>query len=206
MKEIFYTIYETICKINGKRYRGFHSTHNPNDLYMGSGTALKKAVEKYGIENFEKVILEICSSHEEMLLAEKKWVNEEWIARKDTYNMCLGGKGGWDYINTEGLRWNEEKRKEWSDHMKEINSGKGWPDKIYEKPGFLGKHHTEDAKRKMSEKSKRKLSLEEIEKRKRDVEEVDKNWGYVTFLSKKWNISHTQVRRFINLYIHRGVA
>ena len=69
---------------------------------MGSGKLLKKAKQKYGIENFEKTILFECSSKEEMDNKEAEIVNEDFISRDDVYNIKLGGDGGWDYINSTG--------------------------------------------------------------------------------------------------------
>ena len=45
-------IYRTTNLLNGKFYVGRHSTTNMNDGYFGSGIVLKKAIEKYGIENY----------------------------------------------------------------------------------------------------------------------------------------------------------
>ena len=43
--------------LNGKFYFGVHKTKNPNDEYLGSGTYIKRAVEKHGEQNFRKEVL-----------------------------------------------------------------------------------------------------------------------------------------------------
>ena len=48
-------VYKIVNRINGKWYIGSHDGSNKN--YMGSGIALRAAIEKHGIENFEKSIL-----------------------------------------------------------------------------------------------------------------------------------------------------
>lgn len=68
---------------------------------MGSGIRIKRAIEKYGIENFEKTILFECSSEIEMNAKEAEIVNEDFIARDDVYNIELGGKGGWTHLSFE---------------------------------------------------------------------------------------------------------
>jgi hypothetical protein len=85
--------------LNNKFYVGAHKTGNKDDAYFGSGLILERSVAKHGKENFEKEILFECSSEEEMWQKEADIVDEEFIARDDTYNIKLGGCGGFDFIN-----------------------------------------------------------------------------------------------------------
>lgn len=96
---MYYTIYQIVNKIDGKIYIGKHQTKNLDDGYMGSGIQLTKAQKKHGLESFFKEILFVFNSEEEMNSKEAELVSEEFCLRKDTYNICPGGKGGWGYVN-----------------------------------------------------------------------------------------------------------
>jgi group I intron endonuclease len=86
-------IYKIINKINGKWYIGKTNGRDPN--YMGSGKILKQAYKKYGIENFEKVILETCSTEEELNLREAHWIDSTNATIDPmSYNLVEGGTGG----------------------------------------------------------------------------------------------------------------
>jgi hypothetical protein len=89
----YYTIYKTTNLINNKIYIGLHTTNKLNDGYLGSGIFLKKAIKKYGYQNFKKEILYVFDNKKDMITKEKEIVNEEFILRKDTYNMSKGGYG-----------------------------------------------------------------------------------------------------------------
>jgi group I intron endonuclease len=86
-------IYETINKINGKRYIGKDKHNDPN--YLGSGKILNKAIKKYGKENFIKTILEYCDSEKHMAEREQHWIEITDAQRSDIYyNIGEGGYGG----------------------------------------------------------------------------------------------------------------
>lgn len=87
-----YRIYKTTNKINGKCYIGASNGNNPR--YLGSGTALKKAIKKYGVENFVLEILETFDTEDEMYAREAEIVNEDFVSSTLTYNCKLGGRGG----------------------------------------------------------------------------------------------------------------
>lgn len=96
-----YTIYKITNNINGKYYIGVHKTNNPNDNYYGSGTAIKKAIKKYGKENFSKKVLYIFEFKQDAYLMESKIVD---INDPNSYNEKEGGIGGWDYVNSLNLQ------------------------------------------------------------------------------------------------------
>lgn len=100
---MYYTVYKITNTVNNKIYVGTHITEDLHDKYMGSGWILAKAIVKYGLDSFIKETLYIFDNSEDMFNKEAEIVNEEFINRKDTYNIKLGGKGGWDYVNRNNL-------------------------------------------------------------------------------------------------------
>lgn len=98
--ETYYIIYRITNEINGKIYIGSHKTKNLEDGYMGSGKYLKYSQEKHGIENFRKEILFVFGNPEAMYAKEAELVNADFLAEENTYNLKLGGHGGWDYVNS----------------------------------------------------------------------------------------------------------
>ena len=91
---MFYTVYETVNLINGKKYIGKHATPDPHDDYLGSGVVLSKAIEKYGRDNFTKTVLHVFDTEEQMNAKERELVTPEVVISEEYYNIALGGDGG----------------------------------------------------------------------------------------------------------------
>jgi hypothetical protein len=94
-----YIVYEVKNKVNDKTYIGKHQTDNIYDDYLGSGKYLKRAINKYGKDCFEKNILFIFDNKKEMDDKEAELVNEEFLKSGKSYNLKLGGHGGFDHLN-----------------------------------------------------------------------------------------------------------
>ena len=89
MKPIGY-IYLTTCLVNNKIYIGRHEfDHKKN--YIGSGTLFKRAVKKYGKENFKQKILRLCYSLHELKVWEHVYiVKHKSYIRSIGYNIAKG--------------------------------------------------------------------------------------------------------------------
>lgn len=98
-----YTVYKTVCLVNRKFYIGVHKTDNPDDDYIGSGSVLRRAIRKYGRENFRKEVLFVFETPEDAFAKEQELVTLAVVESKETYNLKLGGYGGFDLINRNGL-------------------------------------------------------------------------------------------------------
>lgn len=88
---IYHTVYKTTNILNGKFYYGVHSTNNINDDYLGSGKFLKKAIKKYGKQNFKKEIIAIFDERDKALFLEKDIVTKKLVEDNNCYNGIFGG-------------------------------------------------------------------------------------------------------------------
>jgi hypothetical protein len=129
---------------------------------MGSGTVIKRAIAKYGVDNFDKTILRECESESDMYDNEAEIVTSEFIERTDTYNLIHGGKNGIIDGNLPEFRQKALNTLFQNYTMEElIAHGKYTHNLVIKKYGinamrrwqsnggkirFLGKHHTDETK------------------------------------------------------------
>lgn len=92
-------IYKTTCLVTGRFYIGLHSTDDLDDGYLGSGLRLAHSLQKHGAEQHTRIILEHCSSREELKRREAEIVNERLLQDERCMNIALGGGEGWEQVN-----------------------------------------------------------------------------------------------------------
>lgn len=160
-------LYQITNLVNNKIYVGVHKTEDLDDGYMGSGKIIKAAIEKYGLENFRKDILEFFDTYDGALERETEIVTDEFLLREDVYNLRRGGSGGFDYINRFGLSVRNITKDNVRDRSKLANQklkkmrkdnplwwisrNEKVSNSLKGRPGtFTGKTHSEETKLKMS--------------------------------------------------------
>lgn len=158
MKKYHY-FYRIRNKITGKEYYGIHSTKNLNDGYSGSGKLLKKAILKYGIDNFYMQILKFFEDRKSCSEYEKKIVSPEYL--KDfngrTYNLVGGGDNGHFISDTVKQKISQsEKGKKVSRQTRQkisialINNIPWNKDLLGENNPQFGRKHTAETKKNIS--------------------------------------------------------
>lgn len=130
-------IYKITNKINGKIYigqttRSLQHRWQQHCWISSRCSCLNKAIHKYGKENFTVEQIDVACDIDELNMKEQYWIEYYDCIAPKGYNLTSGGEG---YIVCE-----ETRRK-----LSIVNRGR--------RP-FLGKHHTEETRKKMSESSK----------------------------------------------------
>lgn len=93
-----YTVYAHINKTNGKRYVGLTSTpvkrRWDNGLGYMEGTYFRSAIDKYGFDGFEHIIIAENLTKEEACELEQEYISKwKTTNREFGYNQTLGGEG-----------------------------------------------------------------------------------------------------------------
>ena len=87
-------VYRTINEINNMKYIGKRTCYCAieDDMYLGSGTFIKLAIDRYGEYYFSKEILCICDTEEEAWGKEIEMINAfDAVNSREYYNVAYGG-------------------------------------------------------------------------------------------------------------------
>lgn len=99
---------------------------NSWEKYLGSGVYLKRAISKYGKENFYKIIIDECDSEEELREVEEYYIEQfDAVKSKEFYNIKATSIGGDTFTDNPN--------KEHTRKLKSINSS-GCRNPMYGKP------------------------------------------------------------------------
>ena len=161
-------IYETTNLINGKKYIGQHKSNKFDNWYLGSGVVLKKAIKKYGKENFRTRIIEkIYTNKDDLNNREIYWIEYYNAVKSKKYynNSCGGEERNWQGFNRAiklGLKEHHCKRRKLSEETKKKISKSN-----------KGKKRTEEQRKQFSESHKGKPAWN---KGKKTSLEIRKNY------------------------------
>ena len=145
--KIYGIIYITTCLVNGKVYIG-QTIHWQDKSYLGSGVALCEAVKKYGRSKFKRKILKVCYNQRQLDVWEMIMIRKYNSTDKSIgYNVLPGTANEFGAVNPTHIPEVVEKIK---NKKKDKWGGKN----CY----WYGKTLSEDTKRKLSDKAKKRLS------------------------------------------------
>ena len=140
-------IYKVTNLIDGRIYIGQHKSEVFDESYKGSGTYIRRAIDKYGWSNFKVEMLCPCFSIDE-LNEEEIFAIDYFNARDKSigYNLTAGGLGHLNYSPTEETRLKISKKAkgnksflghvhsdEWKHNMSVILSGRKFSDETRNK-------------------------------------------------------------------------
>ena len=115
-------IYITTNLVNGKKYLGQRKYSKGWESHLGSGVAFKKALKKYGKENFKREIIIEAETAEELNQFEKELSIKYDVVNADNwYNLCYGGGAITGYV------FSEESKRKMSEKAKGRYSGEKNP-------------------------------------------------------------------------------
>ena len=167
----YHYIYKTTNTLSGKYYIGMHSTDDLNDGYLGSGTLLRRSINKHGKENFNIEILEFLNSRQELAAREREIVSLQEIAKKECMNLKVGGEGGFSSLEhrekwikagrdiiqilEQDVEFRKERRKKAIETLKRQGKYEKITTQIQQyRKDWTGLEHSEETKKKMSESKK----------------------------------------------------
>lgn len=204
-----YTVYQHKNKINGKVYIGItmqepEKRWGPNGSHYKTSPYFYSAIQKYGWDNFEHIILFTGLTKEEACLKEQELIKEyNSINREFGYNSTSGG---------EIFIMNEETKQKISKSMMGNKNGLGHPCSEEKKKKISeaqkGRKFTEEHKQKLSEAAKKRhvpcseekkqILKEKSHKKPVYCEELDKVFESVQECGRQLGIPATNISKLCN--------
>jgi group I intron endonuclease len=174
--------------INGKVYIGQDAFGRAD--YFGSGKLIKRAIDKYGKNNFVKEIIEECDDKHILNEREKFWI--KYYDSTNTsigYNIRLGGEGiapgtklndsHRDSIKEASIRnWEDEKYRE---KMKKLNE-----ERIVNKTGIYSSSSVSKAAESRRGRKHSEETIQLFKAQRQGVYEGEKNPMYGTSFYEIW--------------------
>ena len=163
-------VYEIKNSINNKKYIGFCSKTPSTSLnYYGSGKLINHAIEKYGKENFQKIVLKEFDNERDARSYEEYLIDKyDAINSSEYYNLTKGGFGGFSEnckTNQRSLETRNKISKANTGRVISVETRKKLHDKLKgTKPWNTGIPTSEETKRKISEALKNKSLTEQHRK------------------------------------------
>lgn len=172
-------IYLRTNTVNGKQYVGQTNDFKQREYDWKratyyAGPIINRARDKYGIENFKAEVLKECGTQEQLNFWEQYYIKELDTKVPNGYNLTDGGGGCSGYHHTEEQRaklsesrkgrlpWNKGLTNETDERVRRSSISRTGSKRSEEmkrknsemKKGnknWLGKHHSEETKKKISE-------------------------------------------------------
>lgn len=121
-KEYYGFVYLTTNLVNGKRYIG-QTTRKESFTYFGSGKAIRKAIVKYGKENFTREILAYSFTKADLDFVETHLIEQFGAQdKRNFYNIAEGGKTTKGFT---GKSHTKESREAIRNHLLKTHPNKG---------------------------------------------------------------------------------
>lgn len=169
-----FLVYMHVNKINGKIYIGITHHVNPNKRWGYSGqkyTHCKKfvhAIQKYGWENFKHIIL--CRTNKERAIAIEQTLIAYYKKLGISYNLSDGGEGANSITEENRIKLRERLRNN---------------------PPMKGKHHTPEARARISEANKKRIYTREQKEQLRKAAEL----GRKIMKERGWWLSEEGIKK-----------